>query len=74
MAKIVAGATKVPENAGACLRVELDLIDTGLDEISYAKCEDLKSVSDRCPVVRLGRVNDEAPFGITRSVRFPPDL
>ena len=45
--------------------VELDPERCGLNEVSYAKCEDVKSVSDRRLVARLGAVNDEALFAIT---------
>lgn len=54
--------------------VELDPDDTGLDEVSYAKCEDLKSVSERRLVTRIGQVGDEALFAVGRSVRFLLDL
>lgn len=50
--------------------VEIDPADSGLDEVSYAKCEDVKSVSDRRLVARLGVVDDAAHFGITRALRF----
>ena len=54
--------------------VELDADATGLDEVSYAKCEDVKSVSDRRLVARLGVTNDVALFAITRSLRFLLDF
>lgn len=50
--------------------MEIDPADSGLDEVSYAKCEDVKSVSDRRLVARLGVVDDAAHFGITRALRF----
>lgn len=50
--------------------VELDSPHTGLDQVSYAKCEDIKSVSDHRLVIRLGIASEEAMFGIKRVLRF----
>lgn len=50
--------------------VELDPEACGLDEVSHAKCEEVKSVSDERLVTRLGAANDEALFAITRALRF----
>ena len=50
--------------------IELDDSDTGLDEVSYAKCEDIKSVSDRRLIGRLGTVPPAAIFDIERVLRF----
>ncbi|MEO8696505.1 MAG: type II toxin-antitoxin system PemK/MazF family toxin [Acidimicrobiales bacterium] len=54
--------------------VELDTDTSGLEQFSYAKCEDVKSISDRRLVARLGRVNDEALFAMARSLRFLLDF
>ncbi|HUZ19800.1 MAG TPA: type II toxin-antitoxin system PemK/MazF family toxin [Acidimicrobiales bacterium] len=54
--------------------VELDPERCGLDEVSYAKCEDVKSVSERRLVARLAAANDEAFFAITRALRFLLDF
>jgi mRNA interferase MazF len=54
--------------------VELDPDAAGLDEVSYAKCEDVKSVSDQRLIARLGVVNDEARFPIARALRFLLDF
>ncbi len=54
--------------------VELDPKECGLDEVSYAKCEDVKSVSERRLVARLGAANDEALFAITRALGFLLDF
>ena len=54
--------------------VELDPESTGLDEVSYAKCEDVKSVSDQRLIARLGAANDEARFAIARALRFLLDF
>jgi len=50
--------------------IELDPEGCGLGEVSYAKCEDVKSVSDSRLVTRLGAANDEALFSITRALKF----
>jgi mRNA interferase MazF len=47
---------------------------SGLDEVSYAKCEDVKSISERRLIGRLGAVSDEASFKIARALRFLLDL
>lgn len=54
--------------------VEIDPTDSGLDEMTYAKCEDVKSVSEQRLIGRLGAVNDEAVFQIDRGLRFLLDL
>jgi mRNA interferase MazF len=54
--------------------VELDPEKTGLDETGYAKCEDVKSISDYRLISRLGNVDEEALFAVTRSLRFLLDL
>jgi mRNA interferase MazF len=50
--------------------VELEPRRSGLDEVSYAKCEDVKSVSDRRLVAKLGATDDETLFAIARALRF----
>lgn len=50
--------------------VELDPESSGLDDITYAKCEDIKSVSDERLITRLGDAPLDALFDITRSLRF----
>ncbi len=54
--------------------VEVDASDSGLREVSYAKCEDIKAVSDQRLIGRLGAVNDEVTFQIARALRFLLDL
>jgi mRNA interferase MazF len=54
--------------------VELDPQKCGLDEVSYAKCEDVKSVSERRLVARLGATDSEALFEITRALKFLLDF
>lgn len=50
--------------------VELDDAASGLDEVSYAKCEDVKSVSDRGLITRIGSVTIEALAEIERILRY----
>jgi mRNA interferase MazF len=54
--------------------VEIEPNGSGLDSVSYAKCEDVKSVSDRRLISRLGAADDEALFAITRALRFLLDF
>jgi mRNA interferase MazF len=54
--------------------VEIQPGESGLDHVSYAKCEDVKSVSERRLVRRLGVVNEESIFLIARTLRFLLDL
>ena len=50
--------------------VELDAVSSGLDDITYAKCEDIKSISDERLIARLGDAPIDSLFEITRSLRF----
>jgi mRNA interferase MazF len=54
--------------------VELDPATSGLDSVSYAKCEDIKSVSDRRLVARLGTTDEVARFEMSRALRFLLDF
>lgn len=54
--------------------IELDPADSGLDRISYAKCENVRSISERRLIARLGIVGEPAMFEIVRSLRFLLDL
>jgi mRNA interferase MazF len=54
--------------------IEIDQGNSGLDEISYAKCEDIKSVSEQRLIGRLGAVSDDDTFQIARVLRFLMDL
>lgn len=54
--------------------VELDPDECGLAEVSYAKCEDVKSVSEHRLIGRLGAADDEALFAINRVLRFLLDF
>lgn len=50
--------------------MEIDAGESGLDHTSYAKCEDVKSVSERRLVSRLGSVGPEPLFTIGRVLRY----
>ena len=50
--------------------IALDPSTSGLDDVTYAKCEDIKSVSDERLGSRLGHAPLDAMFHITRSLRI----
>jgi mRNA interferase MazF len=50
--------------------VEIEPGPSGLDHPSYAKCEDVKSISDRRLVDRLGVTGPESMFAIARVLRY----
>ena len=54
--------------------VEIEPDRSGLDAISYAKCEDVKSVSERRLISWLGAADEEALFAITRALSFLLDF
>lgn len=54
--------------------VEIDAASSGLDDPSYAKCEDVKSISSRRLVSRLGTVGPEPMFRIGRVLRYLLEL
>ena len=54
--------------------VEIEPDRSGLDAISYAKCEDVKSVSDHRLINRLGVADDEALFAIAKGLCFLLDF
>lgn len=54
--------------------VEIDRGASGLDEVSYARCEDVKSISEQRLVGRLGTVGEEVIFQAARALRFLLDL
>ena len=43
---------------------------SGLDATSYARCEDIRSVSDRRLVRALGRVDDVVMLAVSRTMRL----
>ena len=54
--------------------VELEPGGSGLDDVSYAKCEDVKSVSEERLIARLGSVTDAITFELGRVLRFLLDI
>jgi mRNA interferase MazF len=54
--------------------IEIDHGSSGLDEASYAKCEDVKSISERRLISRLGTASDDVMFRAARALRFLLDL
>lgn len=54
--------------------IEIDRGSSGLDEVSYAKCEDVKSISEQRLIGRLGVVGHDAMFQASRALRFLLDL
>ena len=54
--------------------VEIDRGGSGLYEVSYAKCEDVKSISEQRLIGRLGAVGEEVMFQAARALRFLLDL
>jgi mRNA interferase MazF len=65
---IVVPTTTTPR--GLPSHVEIDPVSSGLDEVSYAKCEDVKSISEQRLIAQLGVVTDAVLFEISRALRF----
>lgn len=73
-AGVVMAVPLTTTHRGLPSHIEIDPGDSGLDEISYAKCEDLKSISEQRLIGRLGAVDEEIMFQIARALRFLLDL
>jgi len=54
--------------------IEIEPGSSGLDDISYAKCEDLKSISDRRLISRLGSTEPDVMFHVGRALTLLLDL
>ncbi len=54
--------------------IEIEPGKSGLDEPSYAKCEDVKSISEQRLIARLGTAGDEALFAISQTLGFLLDF
>ncbi len=54
--------------------IEIDGPSSGLNEVGYAKCEDLKSISDRRLVHRVGTVDSVAMAAIERVLHYLLDF
>lgn len=50
--------------------IEIDSDESGLDQVSYAKCEDLKSISTERLVHRLGSVEPSVMLRVGTAVRY----
>lgn len=50
--------------------IELDPTDSGLDEVSYAKCEDIKSISTERLIARLGAASLDALYDLANVLRY----
>jgi mRNA interferase MazF len=74
-----AGVVVVVPITTSCCRglpshIEIDHARSGLDEVSYAKCEDVKSISEQRLIARLGAVGEDVMFQAARALRFLLDL
>ena len=69
---IVVPITTAPR--GLPSHVEIEPGDSGLDDVSYAKCEDIKSISDRRLVARLGTTEPHVMFNVGRVLTYLVDL
>ena len=54
--------------------VEINSPDSGLNEVSYAKCEDLKALLDRLLVHRVGTLDPAGMAAIERVLGYLLDL
>ena len=54
--------------------IQIDKSRSGLDEVSYAKCEDVKSISEQRLIAQLGAVEEQVMFQIARALRFLLEL
>lgn len=59
---------------GLLLHVEIEPDGSGLHEVSYARCEDIKSISERRFIMRFGMVHPHVLDEIGRTMRFLLEL
>lgn len=59
---------------GLATHIEVDVGTSGLDHVSYAKCEDVKSISVERLVMRLGHAGIDVMHDVARNLRFLLDL
>jgi mRNA interferase MazF len=50
--------------------VEIEPGGSGLDEVSYAECEDVKSISEERSIAHLGAATDAVTLDIGRVLRL----
>jgi mRNA interferase MazF len=65
---IVVPTTTTPR--GLPSHVEIDPVTSGLDEVCYAKCEDVESISEQRLIAQLGTVTESVLFELSRVLRF----
>ena len=68
---IVAPITRSRRNLPSHVELEPG---SGLTEVSYAKCEDVKSVSEYRLITRIGSIAEQSSFQITRILGFLLDI
>ena len=73
-AGVVAVVPTTTTHHGLPSHVEIEPDASGLDEVSYAKCEDVKSISEQRLIAQLGTLTDAVVFEIGRALRFLLDL
>jgi mRNA interferase MazF len=74
-AEVVIAVPLTTAHRGLPSHIEIDNhAESGLDEVSYAKCEDVKSISEQRLIARLGTANDQAMYLTARALRFLLDL
>ena len=54
--------------------VEIEPDQSGLDDVSYIKCEDVKSVSDQRLIARLGAAPPDVVDAVDRALRYLLEL
>lgn len=64
---IVVPVTRTPRDLPS--HVEIEAEAAGLADLSYAKCEDVKSVSRERLVHRIGRTSEDVLFQVTGVIR-----
>lgn len=69
---IVVPTTTTYRNLPSHVEIEPGL--SGLDDTSYAKCEDVRSISEQRLVRRLGAIGHDTEFQIAHTLRFLLDL
>lgn len=73
-AEVVIVVPLTTTHRGLPSHVEIDGDETGLDQVSYAKCEDVRSLSQHRLVGRTGLAPAEAVFAVGSVLRLLLDL
>lgn len=69
---IVVPITKA--SRGLPIHIEIESNGSGLDETSYAKCEDVKSISTERLIHRFGQVGSAEMFSVENALRILLEL